>query len=183
MLCDAGRYQVICASGETPPTLQGIWTGTNHVPWSADYTRNGNEQTVILSNLPGNMFECMDSFIRYEESLIPEERENARVMYGYPGILSASRTSSHGLNNHFSVEWPMTFWTIGAAWNAHFFYDYYLYTMDREFFLNHALPYMKECIVFLRNSLSRTKTASGCSSRPILRKQAGEFPRNFPGVH
>ena len=42
------------------------------------------------------MFECMDSFIRYEESLIPEERENARVMYGYPGILSASRTSSHG---------------------------------------------------------------------------------------
>lgn len=153
MLCDAGRYQVICASGETPPTLQGIWTGTNHVPWSADYTRNGNEQTVILSNLPGNMFECMDSFIRYEESLIPEERENARVMYGYPGILSASRTSSHGLNNHFSVEWPMTFWTTGAAWNAHFFYDYYLYTMDREFFLNHALPYMKECIVFFEKFL------------------------------
>ena len=123
------------------------------MPWSADYTRNGNEQTVILSNLPGNMFECMDSFIRYEESLIPEERENARVMYGYPGILSASRTSSHGLNNHFSVEWPMTFWTTGAAWNAHFFYDYYLYTMDREFFLNHALPYMKECIVFFEKFL------------------------------
>ena len=84
MLCDAGRYQVICASGETPPTLQGIWTGTNHVPWSADYTRNGNEQTVILSNLPGNMFECMDSFIRYEESLIPEERET-------PGDVRLSR--------------------------------------------------------------------------------------------
>lgn len=153
MLCDAGRYQVISASGKTPPNLQGIWTGTNYVPWSSDYTRNGNEQTVILSNLPGNLFECMDSFISYEEELIPEERENARVLYGCDGILSASRTSTHGLNNHFSVEWPMTFWTTGAAWNAHFFYDYYLYTMDRHFFLEHALPYMKECVVFFEQFL------------------------------
>ena len=104
-------------------------------------------------------------------------------MYGYPGILSASRTSSHGLNNHFSVEWPMTFWTIGAAWNAHFFYDYYLYTMDREFFLNHALPYMKECIVFFEKFLIEDENGKWMFVPSYSPEQAGEFPRNFPGVH
>ena len=81
---------------------------------------------MILSNLPGNMFECMDSFIRYEESLIPEERENGQGDVRLSRYFKRLPHQQPRLNNHFSVEWPMTFWTTGAAWNAHFFYDYYL---------------------------------------------------------
>ena len=150
---DAGRYEILCSSGETPPNLQGIWTGTDHVYWSADYTQNGNIQTAVLAALPGNMFEAMDSFINFEEELVPDNRVNAERLYGCRGQMLAARGGKHGLLNHFGPRWCMTFWTAGAAWNAHFFYDYYLYSGDRDFFVNHALPYMKECALFYEDFL------------------------------
>ncbi len=150
---DAGRYEILCSSGKRPPNLQGRWTGTNHPYWSGDYTQNGNLQTAILGALPGNMFEAMDSFIDYEEELIPDNRINAQTLYGCRGMMLACRGNNHGLLNHFGHRWCMTFWTAGAAWNAHFFYDYFLYTGDRDFFINHALPYMKECAQFYEDFL------------------------------
>lgn len=150
---DAGRYEILCASGETPPNLQGIWAGTNQPCWSGDYTQNGNLQTAVLCNLPGNMFEMMDSFVNYEEYLIPDNKINAKTLYGARGMMLACRGNRHGLVNHFGHRWCMTFWTAGAAWNSHFFYDYYLYSGDKEYFLNHALPYMKECALFYEDFL------------------------------
>ncbi|MCI8500689.1 MAG: hypothetical protein HFJ85_00470 [Oscillospiraceae bacterium] len=150
---DAGRYEILCASGETPPNLQGIWAGTNQPCWSGDYTQNGNLQTAILCNLPGNMFEMMDSFVNYEEYLVPDNKVNAETLYGCRGMMLACRGNRSGLLNHFGHRWCMTFWTAGAAWNSHFFYDYYLYSGDREFFVNHALPYMKECALFYEDFL------------------------------
>jgi hypothetical protein len=47
----------------------------------------------------------------------------------------------------------MTFWTAGAGWAAQFFFDYYLYTGDRDFLLNRALPFMKEAALFYEDFL------------------------------
>ena len=150
----AGRYHILSSSGETPPNLQGIWTGTYTVPWSSDYTQNGNTQTAILAMLPGDMAELLTGYFDYQESLLPDYRENARRLYGCRGIHLPSRTSNHGLNNHFNDNWPHTFWTAGAGWAAHFYYDYWLYTGDREFFLNRALPFMKEAALFYEDFLT-----------------------------
>ncbi|MHC4423248.1 MAG: glycoside hydrolase N-terminal domain-containing protein, partial [Planctomycetota bacterium] len=38
---DAARYAILSSSGELPPTLQGVWTGTWTPPWQSDYTQNG----------------------------------------------------------------------------------------------------------------------------------------------
>ena len=150
---DACRYNVISSSGELFPNLQGIWNGTWGPPWSADFTLNGNVQSAIAADLSANMAECLQPFFRYLESHIEESRENARRLYGCRGIHVASRASSHGLNNHFDKTWPMTFWTAGAGWDSQFYYDYYLYTGDREFLRNHALPFMKEAALFYEDFL------------------------------
>ena len=44
-------------------------------------------------------------------------------------------------------------WTAGAAWAAHFFYDYYLYTGDRKFAAEHAMPLMLEAALFFEDFL------------------------------
>ena len=150
---DAGRYAILSSSGDLPPNLQGVWTGFYGVPWSSDYTNNGNVQTAVSGSLCCNMLECMDSFLRYMERLMPDCRENAHRLYNCGGLLMASRTSTHGLNNHFDGTWPMTFWTAGAAWNARFFYDYWLYTGNYEFFVTRALPYMLETAQFYQDFL------------------------------
>jgi hypothetical protein len=79
------------------------------------------------------------------------------VIYGARGFHIPSRSSSHGLNNHFDKTWPMTFWTAGAAWNAQFYYDYWLYTGDRKFPAEKAVPFMKDAALFYEDFLFEGK--------------------------
>ena len=150
---DAARYAVISSSGDLFPNLQGLWNGTWSPPWSADFTQNGNVQSAIAADLSANLAECLEPYFRYLEAQLPQYRENARRLYGCRGIHVPSRTSSHGLNNHFDATWPMTFWTAGAGWAAHFFYDYYLYTGDLDFLRDRAFPFMKEAAEFYEDFL------------------------------
>lgn len=173
-LFDAGRYVILSSSGAWPPNLQGVWTGIYGVPWSSDYTLNGNVQTAIAGLLAGNLPECMDSYLRYMEHLREDARWNAQAMFNCRGILLPSRTSSHGLNNHFRVEYPMTLWTAGAGWAAHFFYDYWLHTCDNEFFLQRALPFMKEAALFYEDFMVEDESGCWCFTPSYS-------PENTPG--
>ncbi len=150
---DAARYAVLSSSGDVFPNLQGIWTGTSSPPWSADFTLNGNVQCALSADLTGNLAECLVPFFRFLDTHMAEFRDNARLLYGCRGIHVPSRASSHGLNNHFDATWPMTFWTAGAAWAARFYYDYALYTGDRGFLAQRALPFMKEAALFYEDFL------------------------------
>jgi hypothetical protein len=159
-LYDAARFCVIAATGQIPPTLCGIWQGAWFAEWSGDYTQNGNLQTAIAANLSTNLPELMLSYFSYQESLIEDYRKNAKQLYNARGIYLPSRTSSHGLQNHFCEVWPMTFWTVGAAWAAKFYFEYYLYTGDIEFLKTRAFPFMREAALFFEDFL--TVDESGC---------------------
>lgn len=152
---DAGRYNILSSTGINPPNLQGIWAGSWAADWSGDYTQNGNLPVAISSIMPGNMPELMDGYFNYQLGMIGDLRENALRMYGARGINVASRTSTHGLNNHFDRTWPMTFWTAGAGWAANFFHDYWLYTGDTVFLKEKALPFMREAALFYEDFLIR----------------------------
>jgi alpha-L-fucosidase 2 len=161
---DAGRYAILSSCGELPPNLQGVWAGDWGAAWSGDYTLNGNVQSAISCLLSCGMEESLHSFFGYIESLLPDFRVNARRLYGCSGILLPSRASTHGLNNHFNETFPQTFWTAGGAWAAQFYYDYWLYTGDRSFLINHALPFMKEVAFFYQDFLIEDETGKYCFS-------------------
>jgi len=150
---DAGRYAVISSSGELFPNLQGLWGGSYGPPWSGDFTLNGNVQSALAADLPANMAGCLLPFFDFLESHLPDFRSNAARLYGCRGILVPSRASSHGLNNHFDATWPMTFWTAGAGWAAQFYFDYYLYTGDKKFLRERALPFMRQAALFYEDFL------------------------------
>lgn len=152
-LYDASRYNMLSSSGSRMPNLQGIWTGTWSPFWSGDFTMNGNLQTAMAANLSGNMAECLEPYWRFLEENMPAFRDNAKRLYGARGIHVPSRASTHGFNNHFCAEWPMTFWTAGAAWAAQFLYDYWLYSGDEGFLRTRALPFMKEAALFYEDFL------------------------------
>jgi hypothetical protein len=149
----SGRYAIICATGKTPPNLQGIWTGKWGSDWSGDYTNDGNIQVAILSMLPSGFFEGMTSLFNYLEGFMDDFRYNAKKVYGCRGIHVPCRSSDSGLVIHFSERFPMLYWTAAAAWFAHFYYDYWLYTGDDEFFKNRALPFLKEAALFYEDYL------------------------------
>ena len=150
---DAARYNVICATGINPPNLQGIWGATMTPPWSGDYTTNGNLPVVISHYLQANTPELMLPLFDRLESYMDDFKVNAQELYGCRGIHVPSRFSTHGLNNHFDATWPMTFWTVGAAWYSLFYYDYYLYTLDEDFLRDRALPFMEQAALFYEDFL------------------------------
>jgi hypothetical protein len=88
------------------------------------------------------------------DEMMPGYRESARRLFGARGIHVPSRMSTHGLNNHFDRTWPMTFWTAGAAWMARFYYDAWLYTGDRRFLAERAVPFMREAALFYEDFLA-----------------------------
>lgn len=150
---DAGRYNIISSTGELPPNLQGVWAGTYDPPWASDFTQNGNVPSAIASLLMGNMPELMLAYTSYIESIVPYLEINADRIFGARGIVLPSRTSTNGFNNSFNASFPGAFWVAGAAWAAHFFYDYYLYTGDRVFLAQHALPFMEKAALFFEDYL------------------------------
>ena len=152
-LYDASRYAILSSTGDLPPTLQGIWTGSWTPAWMSDFTINGNVQTAIASMLSANMPEGMEAYFSLMEEFVPHFRENAQRMYGCRGILTPARISTHGYFNHFNHQYIHLFWTAGAGWASQFFYDYYLYTGDKDFLRKRALPFMLETARFYEDFL------------------------------
>jgi len=152
---DAGRYNILSSSGERFPLLQGVWTGTYGPWWSGSYTLNGNIQMAMAANLSSNMAECMLPFFNYLETRMDQLQLNAKMLYGCRGICFPSVASNHLLNNHFDNNWSMTFWTAGAGWASHFYYDYWLYTGDLDFLRKRAYPFMKESALFYEDFLTK----------------------------
>ncbi len=150
---DAGRYNIISATGELPPNLQGVWGGGYVPAWAGDFTHNGNLPSAIASMLMGNLPELMLAYTSYIESLVPDLELNAKRLFGARGIILPSRSTTHGYNNALAPNFAGGMWVAGAAWAAHFFYDYYLYTGDRKFLAEHALPFMEKAAVFFADFL------------------------------
>jgi len=150
---DAARYNIISCTGELPPTLQGVWGGTYVPGWASDFTHNGNVPSAIASYLMGNTPELMLAYTSYIESIVPYMEINAEHYFGARGVVLPSRSTTHGFNNALNANFAGGMWVGGAGWAAHFFYDYYLYTGDREFLAEHALPFMEKAVVFFEDYL------------------------------
>lgn len=149
---DGGRYMFICAAGELPPNLQGIWTGTWKPAWSGDFTLDTNVQAAVGSGLSCRMPEGMEGYYQLIESQVPDWRQNAKMYYGCRGVFSCTRTSNTGLHLHWGT-WPGVFWTAGAGWLAHWFYDHYRYTGDKKFLARRTIPLLKEVALFYQDFL------------------------------
>ena len=171
---DAGRYNIISCTGELPPNLQGVWGGTYVPGWASDFTHNGNVPSAIASQLMGNTPELMLAYTSYIESLVPYMEINAKHIFNSRGIVLPSRSTTHAYNNALNKNFAGGFWVAGAPWAAHYFYDYYLYTGDKEFLKNHGLPFMEKVALFFEDYLYEDENG-------VLVFSPTQSPENTPG--
>lgn len=153
-LFNAARYNVISAAGLHAPCLQGIWGAKMTPNWAGDFTANGNLPVAISHMLQANTPELMLSLFNQLEAHMDDFRTNARVLFNCRGIHIPSHFYTHGLDCQFDKTWPMTFWVAGAPWYSMFYWDYYLYTRDRELLRRRALPFMEEAVAFFEDFLT-----------------------------
>ncbi|GIH89599.1 glycoside hydrolase family 95-like protein [Planobispora siamensis] len=153
-LFGAGRYAVISSSGESPPTLQGVWSGTYDPPWRSGFTMDGNLASAVAGLAVTGTPELATAVFDLADAMMEDFRENARRLYGCRGILVPAHMSTHGLHNHFGPIWCLTFWTAGAGWLARLYHDHYAHTGDTDFLRDRGLPFMTEAAVFYEDFLT-----------------------------
>lgn len=167
-----GRYLLISSSrpGGLPANLQGVWNGDYSPAWASDYHNDINVQMNYWQALPGNIPETAMAYFDYYESMLDDYRENARKIYGCRGAFAPIAQTTHGLLYAPNI-W--TAWTAGAAWLAQLFFDYYLFTGDRKFLRNRAVPFMKEAAMFYEDFMIEDNDGKLMFSPSLS-------PENFP---
>lgn len=148
---DYGRYLLLTSSrsGGQPSNLQGIWNGDYAPAWNCDIHTDENVQMNYWQALPAGMPETTLSFFEYFESFMDDFRENAKVNYGCRGIMVPLAMTRHGMVNPPSYGT----WTGAAGWIGQHFYDYWLYTQDKDFLEKRALPWLSEVGLFYEDFL------------------------------
>jgi len=154
---DAGRYNIICSTGNYPPNLQGIWSATWLANWSGSFTTNGNLECAVAFNLMGNTPELMEAYFRFYDERWDEFRKNAKLFKGTRGFHVPAQLTVSPRSTNFKASHPHCFWHSGAAWALQFYYDYYQYTGNKEFLAEKAYPLMKEAAQFYEDFLMKTE--------------------------
>jgi alpha-L-fucosidase 2 len=169
---DFGRYLLICSSraGGWPANLQGIWNGDYAPAWNCDIHTDENLQMNYWPALPGGLAETALPLFDYFETYMDDFRENARNNYGCRGIQVPLAMTTHGTVTPLSYSK----WTAGAGWIAQHFYDYYLFTGDRDFLSNRAVPFLREIAIFYEDFLVEDEAGTLCFNPSLS-------PENRPG--
>lgn len=152
-LYDASRYIIQGMSGEALPNLQGIWSGDFFPAWSGDYTFDTNVQLAISSFSSLGLFESFKGFFNRMKEYEEDFKENASRYFDCRGFLVPVHASTTGKHVHWNSEWPLIFWTAGAGWLAHFYNEYWEYTLDEKFLEEAAIPFYENTILFYEDFL------------------------------
>lgn len=157
-----GRYLFISATSpeSLPCTMYGLWGGEYNLIWS-HIMANENIQMIYWHTMTGGLIEFNKSLFRYFSDRIGEFRECARKLYGCRGIYIPAGTTPNVARPSQVVPVIMN-WTGAAGWIAHHYYEYFLYTGDREFLKNEALPFMYEVALFYEDFLVKENDRYKC---------------------
>ena len=176
-LFDAGRYTIVSSTGELPPTLQGVWSGTWTPPGPAATRSTATCRPPSPHCYPTGTPELLLPVFDLLDSVRDDLRRNARRLYGAPRRARPRCTCrTHGRQNHFGPVWCLTFWTAGAAWLRRLYVDYWRYTGDRGFLRARALAVPARG----RRVPSSTSPQIRDGARPV---QPVLLPRERPGEH
>lgn len=151
---DAGRYNIICATGSNPPNLQGLWSGTWSAAWYGSFTTNGNLPTAISFLLSGNTPSLMHAYFNHIYRMLDGFRESQKALFGMRGFHVPAQMTISPMVTDTSRGYPHSYWISGAGWAVWQFFDYYQYTGDKKFLRDEAYPLMKEVASFYEDFLT-----------------------------
>ncbi len=154
---DMGRYVFLCASGDWPPRLSGLWNGSWDPAWQGDYTLDANVNLAVSGGNIGALLEPMQGYVNLIEGIKGDWATNADRLYGCRGLLAGTRTDGeHNLHTHHSLGFPGHFWLAGAEWLTLPLYEYYEVTGDEAFLREHVVPLLKGIALFFEDFLHET---------------------------
>ena len=146
LLFNYGRYLTISASreGSQAMTLQGIWTFTMCSPWRSNYTVNINTEMNYWPTMMCSMPEMNKPLINFIGEIAESGKETAKKFYGASGTCCHHNVDLWRITTPSGGNPVWSFWSLAGAWFCRHIYEYYEYTLDKNYLKETALPIMEE---------------------------------------
>jgi len=144
-----GRYLLIsCSRTESvPANLQGLWTPHLWSPWRGNYTVNINLEENYWPAFTANLAEMAQPLDGFISALAANGQFTARNYYGINrGWCSSHNSDIWAMTNpvgekNEKPEWAN--WNLGGAWLVNTLWERFLFTQDKAYLQDVALPLMK----------------------------------------
>ena len=153
-----GRYLLIASScdGAVPANLQGMWCNTNTPPWHGSLHTNINVEMNYWPAEPTNLSEMAMPLIDWIYTGAMQQsywKAFAKKMTGVTeGWLCACSNNPLG----YTAEWQARQnYCAAPAWLSWHLWQHYLYTQDKDYLREKALPVMLSCVDFWMQRLIR----------------------------
>jgi len=160
LLYQFGRYLLLSASrpGTQAMNLQGIWSADLQPIWSSNYTTNINTEMnywpAEICNLPG----CSQPLFDLVDKLSVTGGKVAGELFRARGATTnhntdlwghATPVGMHGRGNAVFGWWPMAY-----GWLSAHLFEHFIYTGDRAFLRDRALPVLRNAALFFIDTVS-----------------------------
>lgn len=155
LLFNFARYLMIASSNECvlPSNLQGIWNGSYVPPWQSEFTININTEMNYWMAEKCNLSQCHMPLFDLIERLVINGRKTAKEIYGCRGFCAHHNTNIWANTDTEGIFDESPMWPMGGAWLSLHMYEHFLFTEDKEFLKERALPVMGEAITFFEDYL------------------------------
>jgi len=167
-----GRYLMISSARGIglPSNLQGIWNHSNHPAWNSDIHSNINVQMNYWPAEVTNLSELHMTFIDYvyNEAIGRSKGDGLDTQWQKNVYHYLSTTGRDGgptqqrggwflttENNIFGrcSQWTGQNYAVANAWYCMHLWQHYLYTLDKDYLREKALPVMLSAVEFWKNRL------------------------------
>lgn len=181
MFLQFGRYLLISSSrpGTMPANLQGIWGDAYAMPWNGDYHININMQMNYWLAESANLSELHQPYFDFFDRLSVAGEDTAKKL-GMNGTVHGHASDAYMLTTIFGApQWGM--WVMGGPWATSHTWEHYLYTGDRQFLRDHALPQHRRYVAFALDWLVEDPGTGLLVSGPTTSPE-NEFYYDDPGT-
>lgn len=156
LLYNYARYLMIASSRENSlaTNLQGIWNEHLKAPWNSNYTININTQMNYWCALPCALPELTEPLTRLVAMLSVKGEDTAKSYYHANGFVAHHNSDIWGFSapTPGSVQW--SYFQGSSGWLCHHLFEYYEYTLDKEFLRDVALPIIRKASEFYLDLLT-----------------------------
>lgn len=162
LLYNYARYLMISSSRENTlaTNLQGIWNENLKAPWNSNYTININTEMNYWCALACSLKELTAPLTELVKMLSVKGEDTAKDYYHANGFVAHHNTDIWGFTAPTTGNVQWSYFQGASGWLAHHLFEYYEYTLDKEFLKNTALPILKKASEFYVDILSEDENGN-----------------------
>jgi len=142
------KFGAAARSDAPPISLQAVWTADNGKipPWKGDFHHDLNTQLSYWPAYRGNQMDLEEGFINWLWKHKETFEKYTKEYYETQGLNVPGVTTLTGEPMGGWIQY--SFGPTVSAWLGHHFYLHWRYTMDEDFLMNRAYPWIRDVAVF-----------------------------------